>query len=473
MRTARALIASPLLLALLALTSNVRAEEVATPCPDEPLTCQQAPIAFSREAELPVAGGFDTGWIPADSPLQVHLVAQLYATTKIDLAGTFVSSWPEALTLEVPPEPGTGSLGIHYGLEVGAEAKVTVEVLGQTYSWTGDIPYVPQVDFQVEASNEFDPWAFDGVSVSGSTMPVELARISATDFIGIDIPGLDGGFELDAYVELEATYATDEIVVRDASSGEEVSGGPLRSDDATTLADYGGGPFSEFDVQPIGNVRYVGTIHLVPAFYIETLGPDFSIPVADIPIPFEFDQKNWTFDAVRVHVPLPDIELQRDPSDEPPPELAPVGLDFGDVAVGGSKTLYVTVSNAGEARLAIEPAIDAEGFVAPDPAELEPGGGAKFGVTFAPTEAGPVEGTLVLASNDPDEPVRKLLLRANASGLEGEGGASAVDDDATSDDPDDGCDCRATGRHSEGSSPWSAALFGIAIALAATRRRRR
>ncbi|MFN9975798.1 MAG: hypothetical protein ACK58T_38490, partial [Phycisphaerae bacterium] len=36
---------------------------------------QPAPIAFSREAELPVAGGFDTGWIPADSPLQVHLVA--------------------------------------------------------------------------------------------------------------------------------------------------------------------------------------------------------------------------------------------------------------------------------------------------------------------------------------------------------------------------------------------------------------
>jgi len=448
-----------------------RADEVATPCAADPLLCGEAPIAFSKLVELPVQGGFDTGWIPQNSPLQVHLFAQLYASSQVDLAGRLVTSWPEALTLAAPPEPGTGSLGIHYGLDVGAEASVTVTVLGQTYQWTGPIPYTPQIDFQVEAGTAFDPWAFQGVSVSGSTLPATLAQVSVTDFIGINIPGLDGGFQLDTSVDLEATYQTDAIAIR-GPDGELVEGGALFTDDATTSAFYVGGPFVEFDVQPTGFVRYDGTIHLVPSFYIETLGPDYSIPVADVPIPFSFLQKDWTFDPVRVHVPLPDIFLQRDPSDGSTPEKETIELDFGEVVVGGSKTLYASVSNAGEALLAIAPETTDPSFQLAGDVELEQGEAAKIGVTFEPTAPGELTAELLLPSNDPDEPLRVVVLVASAVSPELDEPEPPTDRVDAVDD--EGCDCRASaGQGSRASVGWLVALAAVVGASARRRSRRR
>src|SRR4051812_43580573 len=90
------------------------ADETATPCAPDATECERAPIAFSKQIALPVRGGFDTGWVPQGSALQVHLVAELFANSKVDLAGTLDTSWPDALTLATPGTPGAGSLGIHY-----------------------------------------------------------------------------------------------------------------------------------------------------------------------------------------------------------------------------------------------------------------------------------------------------------------------------------------------------------------------
>jgi hypothetical protein len=347
---------------------------------------------------------------------------------------------------------------------------VTVTVLGQTYQWTGPIPYTPQIDFQVEADTAFDPWAFQGVSVSGSTLPATLAQVSVTDFIGVNIPGLDGGFQLDTSVDLEATYQTDAIAIRGVD-GELVEGGALFADDATTSSLYLGGPFVEFDVQPAGFVRYDGTIHLVPSFYIETIGPDYSIPVADIPIPFSFLQKDWTFDPVRVHVPLPDIFLQRDPSDGSTPEKETLELNFGEVTVGGSKTLYASVSNAGEALLAVAPETTDPAFQLAGDVELAQGEATKIGVTFAPSAPGELTAQLLLPSNDPDEPLRLVTLVASAVSPEDEEAEPPIDRVAANDD--EGCDCRASaGQGSRMSAGWLVA-FAAALGAAARRRARR
>ncbi len=459
----------PCLVLALAVPSLASAEELATPCTPDALTCAAAPIAFAKEMELPIEGGFDTGWVPAGSPLQVHLFAQLYASTFVELAGRLETSWPEALELEAVPTPGAGALGIHYGVEVGAEAMVQIEVLGQTYTWTGPIPYIPQFDFQVEAETPFDPWAFGGVTVGGSSSEATLAQVSATDFIGVNIPGLDGGFELNVKMDLDATYRTEQIRVLDPE-GMLVAGGAILSETPPiTSALYPGGPSVEYDVQPVGAVVYDGVLHLIPAFYIETIGPDFSIPIADIPIPFSIEQKNWLFDAVRVHVPLPDVALPGDPE-------APTGqgefalgpaLDFGDVAVGSSAAVMVDIHNFGEAPLV-------GGLAADDPAfqpaasalTVGPGAKATVEVSFLPTSAGEITATLVLASNDPDEPSREITLRGNAIG----GGA----EDPAADPPveearlDDGCDCRQAGSRSDA---WG--IFGLLGAAALLRRRAR
>jgi hypothetical protein len=246
-----------------------RAAPSAQPCTPDALTCEAAPIAFSKQIALPVQGGFDTGWVPSGSPIQVHLGAQLFANSQVDLGGKLETDWPDALTLSTPGTPGAGSLGIHYGVDIVAEASLSFSVFGQNFSWTGPIPYVPQFDYQVDASTPFDPWAFQGTSVNGSTMQATLVQVSATDFIGINIPGLDGGFELDTAMDLKATYKTDQIVVT-YTDGTPVEDGPILAEDGTTLSHRPGplGAFIEYDVHPEGSIVYDGTLHLIPAFSI-------------------------------------------------------------------------------------------------------------------------------------------------------------------------------------------------------------
>jgi MYXO-CTERM domain-containing protein len=449
------------------------AEEVATPCDPDALTCQAGPVAFTKEIELPIAFGFDTGWVPNGSPLQVHLFANLYASSFVDLAGELETKWPESLTLEAVPTPGAGALGIHYGVDVGAEAHVEVEVLGQTYQWTGDIPYVPQIDFQVENQTTFDPWAFDGVTVGGSTMQATLAQVDVTSFIGIDIPGLSGGFELDVAMDLDATYRTDQIRVLEPD-GMLVAGGVITNGTTpVTSAIFLGGPNVEYDVQPVGTVVYDGTLHLIPAFYIDTIGPDFSIPIADIPIPFSIEQKDWEFDKARVHVPLPDIALPSD-DDAPPmgggefPTPVTEVLDFGDVWVGTSKPLAIELHNFGEAKLVSDVVASDDAIVAAtNELTVAPGAKASVVVNFEPKTAGAFVGTVTLESNDPDEPSRTVEVRGNAveQAVDGEE-PPAVDEP----EEDDGCNCEAAGAPaSSGSAAWL--LAGLALVLGRRRRR--
>jgi hypothetical protein len=452
--------------------SEARAVEVlAERCsPSEP-QCETAPIAFSKTEALPIQGGFDTGWVPANSPLQVHLFAQLYAETTVDLAGELRTTWPEALALATPATPGAGGLSIHYGVDIGAEAAVTVTVLGQTYSWMGDIPFVPQFDFQVDANTPFDPWAFQGVSVDGTTMEQTLAQVDVTDFIGINIPGLSGGFELNTSIELQATYRTKEILL--TRFGQSVDGGGIASDGDTSSVQYPGGPNIDVDVQPVGEIVYQGTLHLIPAFYIDTIGPDFSIPVADIPIPFEFSDDTWNFTPVTVHVPLPDIAVL-DGHDEDVP-TAPHVVNLGTVALGETRSKGITVGNVGEEVLEAAAASSSAAFVL-DATQLSVSEGASqtVQVSFTAEEVGEFDTVVTLTSNDPDEPTRIVEVRARVEaegGSEGGGGAAGNDDGDDAEPDDDGCDCRANVASPAG-VPTSAWLTVVALGLAMRRRLR-
>lgn len=449
------------------------AEEVATPCEPDALTCQSGPVAFSKEIELPVAFGFDTGWVPSGSPLQLHLFANLYASSWIDLAGELQTTWPESLTLEAVPTPGAGTFGFHYGLDVGAEAMIQVEILGQTFSWTGDVPYIPQIDFQVETEAAFDPWAFDGVTVGGSTMQATLFQVDVTSLAGIDIPGLSGGIELDVMIDLDGTYRTEQIRVFEPD-GMLVAGGAITNGmSPITSSIFLGGPSVEYDVQPVGAVVYDGTLHLIPAFYIDTIGPSFSIPIADIPIPFSIDQKDWQFDPARVHVPLPDIALPAD-DDLPPmgggefPTQPAETLDFGDVWVGTSKPLAVEIHNFGEAKLVSDVTLSDPVFVTPaTELTITPGAKASLIVNFEPKTAGAITGTIVLTSNDPDEPSRTIELTGNALEQATDGEEPPVVDDP---EEDDGCNCETAGAPSSGSAAWL--LAGLGLVLGRRRRRK-
>ena len=80
------------------------------------------------------------------------------------------------MTLEAPGDPDGSEIDMHYGFDIGAEASLSITVLGQQIGWTGPVPYFPQFDFQVKAGQAFDPWAFDGVTVDGWELTVEATR---------------------------------------------------------------------------------------------------------------------------------------------------------------------------------------------------------------------------------------------------------------------------------------------------------
>jgi hypothetical protein len=451
MRHARLLrlVASPASLGALVLAGAPQAslaDTLAMPCDDEPYLCMSAPMHFEKTDAAPFEFDFDTGWIPGGSPLQVHLFGGLYANTEVELDGSLVTKWPEALTLATPGVVDGGRLAFHYGLEVGAEGKIEVQVFGQTLGWQGDLPYLPQVDFQVEGEEIFDTWAFSPAAVlTASTLPVTLASIGLGDLVGGSIPGLDGGFELDVAVDLTATYTTDRIVIESGDPFVSVEGGPITQEGGETSHAFLGGASADFRVHPEGTVFYEGTVHLIPKLYVEFLGQQIAIPVADFPVDVPITTTDWVFDPAYVHVPLPDLR-----------ELPKV-LDFGEVPIGLVNQEALQLLDKGEALLHASAAVGAGPFeVVTSSLDVDPGETGALQVRFAPLEPGPFESTLTLLTNDPDAPTVTVLLRG-----EGVGDPGLLTPYDTSDPISQGgdCSCRAVG---SGGSParlaWLAPL---------------
>jgi MYXO-CTERM domain-containing protein len=371
----------------------------------------------------------------------------------VSLRGALDTAWPDAFYLTTPGDKDGGSFSYHYGLDVGAQGMVNIEVGGQTYTWIGDLPYVPQIDFQVDASEKFDAWGWPpGITMTSSTETVTLAQISIADIIGASIPGIDGGFELDVALDLAARYQTNRIVIA-APDGAPVAGGDIAGKDDATATSYLGGPSIELDVHPEGSVKYDGTLHLIPAFYVELLGQTWSIPIADIPIGFPITENEWVFDTKRVHVPLPDLVLEV------------TEINFGEVEVGQKNLEPLPLLNAGEALVgATVVSEDPENFEVWDPTlEIEPGATFDTAIRFVPKRNGEMSAMILVASNDPDAPVQVVLVRGT-----GFGGPEAAGEPAASDEG--GCACRAAGGAEAGGAGLWAAALGLG-ALAARRRR--
>ncbi len=431
-------------------------------------SCERGHVAYDKTDSLPIEWSFDTGWIPQGSPLQVHLAAGIYAHTRVALAGDLQADWPKAFLLTAPGDPRGGSIGFRYGAQVIAQGRVDISVAGQHFTWQGDLPYIPNFDFEAWGQEGFEAWGFaPGASVEGQTPQTKLVSIGLSDILGGSIPGVDGGFELDVAMALRTTYTNDRIVVTTTADGLPVKGGPILSEGGETTCGYKGGPWIDLDVHPEGTLDYDGTLHLIPAFYISVLGKNWSIPIADIPISFPITKVDWVFDSQRVHYPLPDLSLSRRE------------IDFGKVEVGQKRLAPLPLANKGEAALAITLASsDPEVFPPFDPAlEIAAKGSHDSAVRFIPSHAGEFHAVLIVASNDPDEPIQQVKLRGVGVDVPPPDLEAALADAPAAEEPagdvtgeSGGCGCRAAG---EGHGAPTGAWIGIAALAAVARRRRR
>jgi hypothetical protein len=95
-------------------------------------------------------------------------------------------------------------------------------------------------------------------------------------------------------------------------------------------------------------------------------------------------------------------------------EVTPLSLNFGTVWTGGNKLLDFTVKNLGDAELQVESiSKSSPAYTITSPAipfSVAPGGEQNVTVLFTPTEAGTVNDTLGVNSNDPAQPSVALTV---------------------------------------------------------------
>ncbi|SEA11970.1 choice-of-anchor D domain-containing protein [Microbulbifer marinus] len=107
---------------------------------------------------------------------------------------------------------------------------------------------------------------------------------------------------------------------------------------------------------------------------------------------------------------------------------APAGLNFGNVAPGGSNTLNAVIDNAGSADLVIanigSPAAPFS-ITANNCSTVAPAGSCQVSVEFAPTAAGSYNSSLTVSSNDPDE--GSLVIGLSGSSTQGGGSVENFD----------------------------------------------
>ena len=420
---------------------------VAKACADPVDRCQQATFLVSKTDKIAADFDFDTGWLPAGSPVQVRLVAFLHGRTRVDLGGTLDATWPDPITMAPKGRPTTGVLAIDDGFEVKAQGRFHVTVAGKDYDWTGDLPGLPGVDLATTQSIVFDPWAWKGgavtPTVSGKTGTITLAKVPLTSSI-IPIPGISGGFDLDGEAEFSASYVSTRIAFDELLAKDSIR--DVTSLFATTRALLSDAPALDTLLTIHGEITHGVKLHFIPGFYFEILGSKFELPIVDVPVALPDSTADWTFDDVPIHVPLPRLEVK------------PTDVALGEVPIGVDTTLLLTVFDTGEARVVLD-AKDPSGVVDVSTPHLVLEGGFSDSIrgVLHPTTLGPIDTTIEIRSNDPLAPLKVVHVRGVAA--QGVGDAGLGDDPATT--GAGSCGCRTVSVPSA-NAPW--AIAGLALA---------
>lgn len=462
----RALVLSSLFLGSMTLPIAASAQ---TGCGGDYLGCASAPLHYQHREGLPVEFNFDTGWVPSGSRVQVRIEAVLAGNTQVSLDGTLVGAWPEPMSLTAEPTAGAGSISVDYGIVFRARARLDLDVGIAPIRWEGNLPYLPMIDFRAMSASAFEPWAWSRASTRGRTMRQHIADIPITDAI-VRIPGISGGFSLDAMGEVEAGYRSTRFTFGGQAD-------PITQSMRRTQAVFMAGSFVEYSPVLEGVLDYTVGMRLYPGLYVSLAGRRWTIGLPEIPINVGPIGRDIRFDPSLARLGLPDIQG----------DVAMV--DFGEVTLGRSEERDVGLRNVGEGdgRM-LTVAGDGPFSSSAGSRALPARSRSVVVVTFAPVRPGPVEGTVVVTTNDPDNPRVRVAVR-------GVGVAPLVETlDAGSDVPveydggfatedggvpstltgmdDGGCGCAVPGR-SRNAPGGLAALLGFGVWGAARRARRR
>lgn len=302
----------------------------------------QAPEAsadFSPTYEQQLLGfenaGVDTGFIPANSPVQLRLFADAANTVTIDLPGTAYYDWEtEELRFEGAPEAGFFEYDV--GLELVASVKVDLALV----QWQSDLlgPY----DWGIQAAEMFTPYLLTG----NPERPVTLTdKSGAIDFISIplvpDILILSGNLDISLFVDIEASLHCNRIEVLGpggetsvfVQEGESLwidphggpGGGPGERDDSLVLPATA---YCQLQTQP--------TLIINPHLVVTVLLDEYDIAGIDIPVDLPVIDEEIAFETIELSFPL--WQEPGDGDGDPAGEGGATGEDGGSEETGATET---------------------------------------------------------------------------------------------------------------------------------------
>jgi MYXO-CTERM domain-containing protein len=336
-----------------------------------------------------------------------------------------------------------------------------------------DIPYVPDIHMGLYDAKRFTPFLLPGnperpVQVQDDIPYTRLFRVDLLALLAMIMPELEGLDQIvDFWLEVYITgYAGSRlegrrmIVESDGTSIEHEPPPPLEFTQEgekkwlpvrTTL---------KHDYKRVtweGAVTHYAAVSVFPEIKLEALGATiFSMQLFEIPIPIEDKNDVWIVGPESFALELPDIK-------------ATSQMMVGASLIGQQIQSVLTIQNVGAGQLRGEAFVYPPFFVPYPPRfEVDPDGVVYLPVMFRPALPGPIEGDLILYSNDPNESPK--VVRLEGIGCEDANNCSVPDDAVWECTIHRECGCRSQASSPAGTA-FTTLLLGL-LALVWIRRRR-
>jgi hypothetical protein len=379
-----------------------------------------------------------TGYLPSGSPLAVEFRIDAVGGAAVGMDGTGQVTWPDALSLLMTGETGSGVFVLDASLD--SVVSVIVDLSDYGYTWSSEID---RRSLAMDGYATFDPFLLDD-RVEIVDVPASLPVV---DYEFEIITGLELDFHADLDVVLTAgfegvSWTLDDAVV--TAENETV----LLQSERVAFRDVPGTfrGYYDADLDLMFTPTIEACIVIVGCFEVAS----FEIPLDVISdgIEQDFIPETYSF-------PLPLLVPGID------------AADFGEVEVGALSNIHVPLVNDGAMEAYGTAAVvgNTDFSVYPSYFNALPDTEDGLVVTFAPTAEGEQTATLVLTSNDPTLPDLEIPLTGNGSVPpdESDDGGQIVDDGAKGEVSSCGCN---------GAGPVPSAVGALLAATVLVRRRR-
>ena len=351
--------------------------------------------------------GFDTGW-QGPNVLGYYLQFRFAAKVNGELL-KISNAQGNALLSYTPASPSVGQLRFQgssgtascdFGAQFSSTWKAGGSLIG---NHSGNLPILPNWDFRIADSKQFTQYLIgSSVTLDDSFDPITIISYGPNiGFSSAKIAAKLGGslnmrISGRGVTSSEGTYAASGLTCPVIGPSKNISHISMHYNVEPTLV-----------VSPSGNIEF-------SIFWVVEVDQ----PIVTFNIPVALPAFTRATSTASVSFSLPDIST-------------PSSVEFGNVYAGTSASQSLSVANAGEATLNVSSVSfdNTDDYSVSATTFSVPGGGAvPLTITFRPKSAGARPGTLFIASNDHDSPMKLVSLGANGilhiiSGLAGPNGS--------------------------------------------------